>query len=143
MRHARPESSGIGPDFARELSPLGHAQARKVGEGLRGADAPDRVLSSPAVRCVQTAEGVLEGLGRALAIDVRDELGHDDATLLIGEIESAGRVLVITHEPTLRALGASLLGSKGPPLELRPAQVAVLDGSPRAWRLRQILSSPS
>ena len=143
MRHARPESPGIGPDFARELAPQGHAQARLVGEGLRGSDSPDRVLSSPAVRCVQTAEGVLAGLGRALAIEVREELGHDDATRLLGEIEAAGRVLVITHQPTITSLGAALLGGKGPPLDLRPAQVAVLDGAPGAWRLRRILSSPS
>lgn len=145
MRHARPEPSGAGPDLARELSAAGWMQARRIGERLRD-EPPLLVLSSPATRCRQTAEGVLAGLAAAPApeILVRPELGEEDAAGLLGEIEhAAGRLLVVSHQPTIVSLGIALLGRAGLPLDLRPAQVAVLAGEPGAWRLREMLEAPS
>ena len=151
MRHARPLPPGQGPDLARELSVEGWAQARRVGESLRGQDAPGLIFSSPATRCLQTAHGVRDGLAAATAsganaaspeILVRPALGFDDPSVDLNELESAGAsVLIVSHHPTLVGLGAALLGRGAKPVDLRPGQLAILRGAPGAWVLEGLLDS--
>jgi 8-oxo-(d)GTP phosphatase len=79
-----------GDDRLRPLDAKGLAQASRLVE-LLGSYEISRVLSSPAVRCVQTVEPLARA--RGLEIEVRDELaearqGRDGAELvraLIGE----------------------------------------------------------
>lgn len=152
MRHARPLPAGPGPDLTRELSPEGWRQARLVGESLRGERWPGALLSSPATRCQQTAQGIIEGLempsgmplAGAISVSVRAELGMDDPAMDLEEFFGAGPcALVVSHEPTLLSLGLAILGAAAPPLHLRPAQVAWLLEETGAWRLERVVDPPS
>lgn len=140
MRHGRAHVSGPGRDDARELTPEGWRQGRRVGERLT-AMAPSRILSSPAIRCVRTAEAVLVGLGWAdrLGIAVHAELGCDDGRACLPLVAgSPGVSLIVSHHPTLLGLSAALL-ARAPPVDLRPGQVAILEEVEGWWTLASIL----
>lgn len=105
-RHA--EARDGSPDHDRKLTPKGRKQAEAVGAWLAGrlpADA--RVLSSPAVRTRQTADG----LGRPYELVEEIAPGADETAVLnvAGWPESAGTVLVVGHQPTLGRVAAWLL----------------------------------
>jgi len=92
IRHASAGDSEDweGDDRLRPLDAKGFGQASRLVELLEGYTV-SRVLSSPAVRCVQTVEPLAHG--RGLVVEVRDELaeerqGRDGADLvlsLVGE----------------------------------------------------------
>ena len=92
IRHASAgdRDDSVGDDLARPLDARGRDQASRLRE-LLGDYEVVRVLSSPAVRCVQTVEPLARS--RGLDIEVRDELGEEQqgeagATLvrsLVGE----------------------------------------------------------
>ncbi len=63
-----------GDDRARPLDERGLRQAASLVE-LLAPYAIDRILSSPAVRCVQTVESLAHA--RELAIEVREELAEE------------------------------------------------------------------
>ncbi len=114
LRHgkaARPE--GVG-DFDRPLRKKGKRQARKIGNWLLAHDAlPDAVLSSSALRAVQTAEEVLKTAGlsqsmirtdRRLYFDARSKLMQALADVDAG----ASRLLVVGHNPWMEDLVCDL-----------------------------------
>ena len=97
LRHAeaRPFGSGAAQDRDRPLTPAGHLQAQHVAATLRDSGI-QRLLSSPALRCLETLaplaevspDGVIERDPRLLEgapfrglLDLLEELG-DAATLL-------------------------------------------------------------
>ena len=92
IRHASAgdRDDWVGDDLARPLDARGRDQASRLPELLGGYEVV-RVLSSPAVRCVQTVEPLARS--RGLDIEVREELseeqqGEAGATLvrsLVGE----------------------------------------------------------
>jgi phosphohistidine phosphatase len=105
-RHAEAEEGA--PDAKRELTARGRKQAQRVARWLKKrlpADA--RILVSPAVRAVQTAE--------ALALPFEEEArlgtGASAASLLgvAGWPQAGGTVLVVGHQPTLGRAAALLL----------------------------------
>src|SRR5947208_16323990 len=64
IRHADAGSPKLwkGDDIERPLSELGQRQAHALGEAFRHQQLPlDAVVSSPAVRTRETAEGFLDG----------------------------------------------------------------------------------
>jgi phosphohistidine phosphatase len=96
-------------DLARELTVKGHAQARAAAKWLRHhLGASTRVLSSPALRCQQTAH--------YLEMDVKicDALspGADAATILraVRWPDAKSPVLVVGHQPGLGAVLSIVLG---------------------------------
>ncbi|MBO6519056.1 MAG: histidine phosphatase family protein [Rhodospirillales bacterium] len=114
LRHgkaARPE--GVG-DFDRPLRKKGKRQARKIGRWLVAHKAlPDAVLSSSALRAVQTAEEVLKTAGldhdliktdRRLYFDARANL----MKALAGVDDAASRLLVVGHNPWMEDLVCDL-----------------------------------
>ncbi len=119
-RHAEAEPADEGQaDAQRPLTPKGRRHAARVGAWLdRQLPAHCRVLSSPAVRCRQTAEalGRKFGCDHAFAIDSSPEAmlsacGWPDYRLA---------VVVVGHQPLLGQL-ASL----------------VLTGTAAGWKLRK------
>jgi phosphohistidine phosphatase SixA len=127
MRHARPMGSA-GPDFDRPLAPEGWTQARSIGRQLAGAGiVPTSIFSSAALRCVQTAGGVIEGLGGPPSrVDVRAPFGQDDGAHCIPLLEGRpSPVLIVSHQPTLLSLTAALPCRDGG-IDLRQAHVVVL-----------------
>ncbi|MEV8506829.1 histidine phosphatase family protein [Actinoplanes sp. NPDC051475] len=108
LRHAKAETPGELPDFERQLTDRGRADAGAAGawmaaEGLR----PDLVLCSPATRTRQTWHAVAVALGEGDAPEVRYEDGlyaggrTEVVDLLRGLPDSVGTVLVVGHNPTI------------------------------------------
>jgi phosphohistidine phosphatase len=105
-RHAEAED-GL-PDAKRKLTARGRKQAKQVARWLRKrlpADA--RILASPALRAVQTAEALerpFEQLGKLGA-------GASAASLLgaVGWPHASGTVVIVGHQPTLGRAAALLL----------------------------------
>ena len=101
----------------------------------------DAVLTSPLVRCRQTAEIVCAELGGAPAEDPRLEPGMELAELADALLRhpDARRVLVCGHQPDLSVVVAELTG--GGVVEFKKGSLTVLDlDAPRAGggRLRAL-----
>jgi phosphohistidine phosphatase len=121
VRHA--EAASGEPDELRPLTPAGHAQARALGDKLRGDGLwPDAVLSSPLLRARETATGL--GFGAA---EPHDALAPG-ATVedVRAAVEGRGEtVIVVGHQPDCGEI-ASALGT-GPEPKFPPAGVHVLE----------------
>lgn len=127
MRHAEaePRDSFVGEDVDRPLTPAGVQRAHDVVPILR-AYGIKNVTSSPATRCVQTAEVYASSIGSLLEID--DRLSEDTKPGVVARsveaiIDRRKRALLCTHRPTLPwvfdALGLE-------PIDLHPGQAIVV-----------------
>lgn len=117
-RHAQAETAEL--DLGRTLTPYGRKQAARMGAWLdRTLPESCRVLSSPAARCVQTAEA----LGRKYKI--LPELGvmakTDEVLQAAGWPDSRSPVLVVGHQPWLGQLAALLLCGEKQDLTVKKA----------------------
>lgn len=96
VRHAHAGKRGAwtGDDRLRPLSNRGQVQSKAIAAVL-GSRAPQRVLSSPATRCVQTVEPVAEELALAVAEDDRLFEGASTAEIrtLLEEVTDDDAVL--------------------------------------------------
>jgi phosphohistidine phosphatase SixA len=88
--HAGRKAAWPGPDNARPLSVAGRQQAAGLVDRLSGYPV-DRILSSPAERCLQTVQPLARHCG--LRVEVADALAVDG---------SAGGVLELLEDRTLR-----------------------------------------
>jgi phosphohistidine phosphatase len=123
VRHAEAEERGPGmKDFDRALTLRGVKQAKALGRALERAEEPmtqrpELVLSSPAVRAVQTATLIAAALKMQISIDARIglEAGVSDAAELVRSLvdREATCVLVVGHNPTLEDLAAMLGAGTG------------------------------
>lgn len=105
-RHAEAEDGA--PDAKRRLTARGRKQAKQVARWLKPRlPAGARILASPAVRAVQTAEAL------GLPFERLDKLGTGaSASSLLGAAgwpHAGGTVLVVGHQPTLGRAAALLL----------------------------------
>ena len=123
VRHAEAGSKGSwgGPDLHRALSPEGHNQAE--GLVVRLDDYPvERILSSPAVRCLQTVEPLARE--RLLQVEEVAALGVDADAARVESLfvdPEAANVVLCTHGELIGRLFARLV----------PAGLAVED--PLLW----------
>ena len=115
MRHGPAEDQApTGRDYDRRLTSSGRARTELAAHELGRWERPKRVISSPLVRTVETAEVVVSALGLTLDVERREELAPGgDARGLLSElaVEGAKRVIVIGHEPDVSTLAARLLPS--------------------------------
>jgi phosphohistidine phosphatase len=113
MRHGPAEDQApTGRDYDRKLTSPGRDRTELAARELGRWERPKRVISSPLVRTVETAEVVLRTLGLSIDLEKREELAPGgDALKLLGEVanEGAKRVLLIGHEPDVSSLAALLL----------------------------------
>ena len=114
-RHAEAYDAQAGEsDMARELTPKGHKQARRMAEWLT-SQLPEgcKILVSPALRTLQT----VEPLGRKFKIMPELAPGVDATSVLQAANWPHARepVLVVGHQPTLGQVAALLL--TGQPLD--------------------------
>jgi phosphohistidine phosphatase len=110
-RHADAEEAGAGGDLARELTKRGRKQSERMGAWLRERITDDwRVLSSPARRAVQTAEGL------GMPFEERAALAPEASVAAIlheAQWPDGKRpVVVVGHQPTLGEVAAKLLGTR-------------------------------
>ena len=146
LRHANAVArrNWDGPDTQRPLTPRGQMQAQAL-PGLLAAYGAARVVSSPAVRCVDTVTPYVQGpvergpieLDPAFdEVDVEESgpallalLGGADSSPARDAPAQAGAIVVCTHRPTLAPMLAALTdlaSSPLPPGKLAKAGMHVL-----------------
>ena len=118
MRHAQAAAFAPGGgDRDRALTTEGEAQAKRAGAMLAGAGI-ERLLSSPAARARQTADG----LGLAAPLTVVDALYNCSATTITGVLarlpEYVRTACVVGHFPGLPALVQELADRQSSGTEL-------------------------
>ena len=96
------------PDLARELTPRGQKQAKRVAQWL-DQRTPQRlkVLVSPSMRTRQTAAAFTEDFEIVSALG--PERSVADVLAATGWPDASGACLVVGHQPTLGRLAALLL----------------------------------
>jgi phosphohistidine phosphatase len=133
VRHADAgdRSKWDGDDADRPLSPLGHRQARALGEAFRARGlAVDAVVSSPLVRTKQTAESFLGAVPNPPEIQYSDllapgELRSKKLTKQLRELGAAS-VVVVGHDPDLPEYLAWLIGTDDENVHLEKGAVALV-----------------
>lgn len=117
-RHAEAEAGE--PDLERALTVKGQKQARRMADWL-SSQLPDscRVLVSPALRTLQTAEA----RGRKFKLHPELAPGAEPEEVLKVANWPAGKesVLIVGHQPTLGQLAALLLTGEEQEWEMRKA----------------------
>ena len=150
IRHSRAVlEGGQLIDEHRYLSIEGRARAVAVGRALGVAGVRfDRVLTSPLVRAVQTAELIARELAFAADVEVLVALSPglppDVAARQIGAAGQpaqraatanlAGSVALVGHEPGISALGAVLVSRPSFP-PFKPGQVSLIEDGRPGWTL--------
>ena len=129
MRHGPSEESApSGRDFDRSLSASGRKRTTAVArELLRRGEHPERIVSSPLVRAVQTAALVASVFG-GTRTEVREELApSEDAHDFVLELlwASVQSVLLVGHAPDVSLLAERLVGRKV--AAFGPATIAALE----------------
>jgi phosphohistidine phosphatase len=137
IRHGAAGSAPV--DAERELTPEGRARFEGQVRGLARLGVRfERVLSSPLVRAVQTAE-LLEPLlepGRLCARGLAEALAREPAAELL-ELCTGASLALVGHEPWQSQLAAWLVAGerRGTIFTLEPGGVLALEGEPRPGRM--------
>jgi len=145
IRHAIAEDAAPEQDDpSRELTDDGIRKLRQVVKGLRALDISfDRVLTSPWLRAMQTAERLAPiSDGEPIVTDLLAQRPHAELLAMIAERNED--TAVVGHEPWLSELVAWLAFGDtrhGEALQLKKSGVVWLDGSavPGGMTLRAIL----
>lgn len=135
LRHAKAETPGSTPDFARPLTTRGQNDADAAGSWLAAHRmSPDLVLCSPAARTRQTWHGVAVALTAAEPSSRTPEVHYEQSLydggrtevidLLRAVPDTVSTVLIVGHNPIVSDV--SILLGRGIPLEgLRTCGLAV------------------
>jgi phosphohistidine phosphatase len=135
MRHG--DAAAGDDDFQRALSPSGRASARAAGQRLAlMRPSINLVLTSTALRTLQTVEEAIEGFGSAPPpVQTRDSLYLASQSAVLGEVatlpDSVECVLVVGHNPALSELASRL---RHEPLALKPGDYATVELGGGGWR---------
>jgi 8-oxo-dGTP diphosphatase len=145
--HAGDRAKWQGDDSRRPLSEKGLRLARGIAELLR--DAPlRRVLSSPALRCVQTVEPLAAGHGLHVEIEPSLREGADprDTLAVLHAMAADGAIAGCSHGDVipgvldlLRQAGAELEG----PFTWPKASTWVLEGDERGFTRARYIPPPA
>lgn len=117
MRHAKSSWKDTElADHERPLKKRGHKDVVNIAKVLKKKDLiPDYILTSSAVRSVETANDLAEKVGYQGDISVQDVLYMAEPRTYIEKIQSvpneANRLLVVGHNPGLESL-VQILGDK-------------------------------
>ena len=143
MRHATAGSGGEG-DHARVLTDAGKDEAHRVGRWLASEGlTPDRMLTSSAVRCRETAQALCAGHGLGIPIEIEDRLYNASSEILLDALTDLSVtsetspdpeteiVLLLAHNPGISHLALELSDASPAAAGLRtgfaPATVACFE----------------
>ncbi|MFP4373937.1 MAG: SixA phosphatase family protein [Spirochaetaceae bacterium] len=135
-RHAKTEKTRENTsDFVRELTEEGERQAKSIGRILSRQDlVPQLIVTSDAVRAVQTAELTREEGGFEVTIREREELYGADAgdymSVLREQDDSYSTIMVVGHNPAVEDLLGAIVRKD---ITMKTGWVAVLDFDVSAW----------
>ena len=145
MRHGPAEDQApTGRDFDRKLTSTGRARTELAAHELGRWERPKRVISSPLVRTIETAEVVASALSLAVDLETREELAPGgDSFGLLGELAAHGakRVILIGHEPDVSSLTAQLLPSWSRSFDKAMVVGLKIDREPLARRAKDELAT--
>ena len=117
VRHAKSSWKDPGlADFDRPLDQRGQRDLPAMAQRLAAAgEPPDRIVTSPAVRALETARGLAAELGLAEGAPVTEPriYGASHAQLfdiLRHQPESCGHLMLIGHSPGIAELSHALCG---------------------------------
>lgn len=132
LRHGQAEDFDPAGDAARPLTEKGFQQSQRAGRVLRLLDTrPEVVLTSPRLRCVQTAEAFCDAADMpGPVIQAWINCGMSPATALseLSAFRDFGRVMLVGHEPDLSGLVEYLLGvAGGAAIEVKKGALVGLD----------------
>lgn len=131
LRHARASWSMGAHDAERPLTEQGERDARRMGAWMaREGLVPDHVVTSPAVRAVETARLALPGREPTLDARVYEACLHDLLAVLADAPPEAERVLLVGHNPSLEILVRGLDPTVPPPTQgtlVEPCTLARLE----------------
>jgi phosphohistidine phosphatase len=143
LRHGKAESHDTGtPDHGRNLTTDGQRDARAIGLLLRerGLD-PDVLLCSDSSRTMQTADLVLEALGKESVTRYSlPELYLADPRVVLDAVDiyanGSARVLVVGHNPGLEELASAAAGEH---TRLKTAWLARIERNADGLELKELL----
>lgn len=127
---------GVKTDEERPLSDEGKRKTAQVGSGLaRLGVKPNRIVSSPLLRAMHTAEILAEETCPGTEVEACEALrpgGQATELLAFLRDEPAGAVLASGHMPTMSNIAGELIGARGGALLFKKAAVACVrfDGPP-------------
>ena len=110
LRHAKSSwDDPVERDLDRPLNAKGRRAAVTIGQHMREAGLGyDKVLASPAVRVLETLDGVEEGYGKALSPALDRRIYMASGEVLFDLVQEAGedveRLLIVGHNPGLEDL---------------------------------------
>jgi phosphohistidine phosphatase len=118
-------------DDERPLTKEGIERMRAEALGLRGLGVSlDRVLTSPLVRAVQTAEVLAAGVGCAaplVSVDALRPGGRYEALMAaFGRLSGDRSVALVGHMPSIGEIAGRLIGASGP-LEFKKGAICCIE----------------
>jgi 8-oxo-dGTP pyrophosphatase MutT (NUDIX family)/phosphohistidine phosphatase SixA len=127
VRHARavPKPEWDGDDAERPLEDAGRASAKALAPLLASFAPAARVISSTAVRCLDTVRPFAELTGaqvraeQSLHVQSPGTEPADSAATITGAIAAGGPAVCCAHRENLPVLQAAAIGALGPPLGAR------------------------
>lgn len=143
LRHGIAEEAGERTghrDEPRRLTDDGRQRIAREARGIRHLDLEiDRVLTSPLIRCEETAQIVADACGWEVRNDQRLRPGLDVDTLfdVLLEYPDARGLIVCGHQPDMAQLVGDLIG--GGDVEFKKGAMAIVelaDMRPRGGILR-------
>lgn len=139
VRHARAEPQR-GDDAARRLTAEGRAEFHRLLAALGGRLAPRRVVTSPYVRALQTAQLLASGTGAPVAEDARLASGASGGPELVAMLLAAAPgTALVGHNPEIAEALARVAGKD---LEVKPGAIAALDVDGKELRLAWLEAPP-
>ena len=135
-RHTEAEDSA--PDLDRELTDRGRKQASRMADWLNPRLPPDvRILASPAVRALQTAQA----LGREYAVvsSLAPGASDEDVLAAAGWPDAAYPVLIVGHQPTLGQVAMRLLAGQAGDTAIKKGAIWWFQGRDRAGKRQVVL----
>jgi len=124
LRHAKaePQATG-GGDFERALTREGEQDAERIGKLMAEAGAkPTRIVTSPAVRALATAERVLAAFGELAVVQDQEIFEATPGGLLevLARHRDTRELMVVGHNPGLSELAGLLLYGRSEDLRSLP-----------------------
>jgi len=115
LRHAKAVAGAGAADVERALAPEGIEAAARVGRFLAAAGfAPDLVVTSPARRARETADGVGRAAGWTTIARLERPFYESTPRRALAELrrlpDQAATVVAVGHEPTWSTLASDLVG---------------------------------
>lgn len=118
LRHAKAEADSYdGRDITRSLASRGKEDAARAGKVLRKLElVPDLIVTSPAVRTVETVTELLGKLHHQPPVVEEPGIYEATAEALLGIIKKQNegdRILLVGHNPGLEELIVRLVATSG------------------------------